>query len=254
MKIFVTGDTHQNIDIAKLNSRNFPIGKTLTKEDVVIILGDAGFVWDNSAEEKYWRQWLNDKPWTTFCVLGNHENYNLIEQLPETQMFGNTVKQVENSIFYANTGLVYNIGGYKCLVVNGADSHDKEYRKENISWWSQERITQDDAAKAVISLAQVNDEIDYLFTHTGGSEVCRSFGFIPTPSDFWIDHIIGMIKGNFKHYCGHYHTDLIVNEYTKMLYRDIILLHDTEDEINDGGLCSIFNGIRLDGSTVIEFE
>lgn len=254
MKIFVTGDIHQNIDIAKLASHRFPIGKTLTKEDVVIILGDAGLVWNDSPEDKYWRKWLNEKPWTTFCILGNHENYDLIEQLPETTAFGNTVKQVEDSVFYANTGLIYDIGGYKCLAVNGADSHDKEYRTEGKSWWSQERITQDDAAQAVISLASVNDKIDYLFTHTGGTEVCRTLGYVPTPSDFWIDHVIGMIEGDFKHFCGHYHVDYTVNDYTKILYRDVLLLHDTEDDINDGGLCSIFNGIRLDKSTVIEFE
>lgn len=32
-KVYITGDTHGGLDITKLNSKNFPQGKTLTKED-----------------------------------------------------------------------------------------------------------------------------------------------------------------------------------------------------------------------------
>ena len=35
--IYVTGDTHANIDIAKLNTTKFPQQKELTKNDFVII-------------------------------------------------------------------------------------------------------------------------------------------------------------------------------------------------------------------------
>lgn len=38
--IYVTGDTHANIDIAKLNTTKFPQQKELTKNDFVIICGD----------------------------------------------------------------------------------------------------------------------------------------------------------------------------------------------------------------------
>ncbi len=42
--IFITGDTHCPSDIAKLKSENFP-QESLTKDDYIIIAGDAGFVW-----------------------------------------------------------------------------------------------------------------------------------------------------------------------------------------------------------------
>ena len=38
--IYVTGDTHANIDIAKLNTTKFPQQKELTKNDFVIITLD----------------------------------------------------------------------------------------------------------------------------------------------------------------------------------------------------------------------
>ena len=49
--IFITGDTHGEIDIAKLNSKNFPQGNDLTKNDYVIILGDFGFIWKNEPDK-----------------------------------------------------------------------------------------------------------------------------------------------------------------------------------------------------------
>ena len=53
-RIFLTGDTHIPIDISKLNSKNFPEGKNLTKDDYVIVLGDFGLLW-NYKEPSYGR-------------------------------------------------------------------------------------------------------------------------------------------------------------------------------------------------------
>ena len=37
MRLFVTGDTHGDIDFHKLNTKNFPQGNLLTKDDFVIM-------------------------------------------------------------------------------------------------------------------------------------------------------------------------------------------------------------------------
>ena len=44
-RIFVTGDTHGDFDIAKLNRRRFPVQSELTKEDYLIVTGDFGACW-----------------------------------------------------------------------------------------------------------------------------------------------------------------------------------------------------------------
>lgn len=69
-KIFITGDLHGSINISKLNSENFIEGKNLTKDDYVIVCGDFGLIWNNNGEDCWWRNWLNDKPWTTLFVDG----------------------------------------------------------------------------------------------------------------------------------------------------------------------------------------
>lgn len=42
--IFITGDVHGEIDIHKLNTKNFPIQRELTKDDYVMVAGDFGLV------------------------------------------------------------------------------------------------------------------------------------------------------------------------------------------------------------------
>lgn len=44
--VYITGDTHGEIDVHKLTKKNFPIQKQMTKDDSLIICGDFGCVWD----------------------------------------------------------------------------------------------------------------------------------------------------------------------------------------------------------------
>lgn len=69
-KIYVVGDTHGDIDLYKLNSKFFPEGKKLTKDDYVIILGDVACVWDGANQDRYLQKWFEAKPWTTLFVDG----------------------------------------------------------------------------------------------------------------------------------------------------------------------------------------
>ena len=226
-RLFVTGDTHGGIDMSKLNSRHFR-NTGLTKEDILVVMGDAGFIWNGGGEEKFWQKFLDEKPWTTFCVLGNHENYDAIEKLPIVDFHGTPARKVNDSIYYAISGEVYNLCGKKCLVVNGADSHDKQFRKEGKSWWAQEKITQDDANKALITLAQHNDKVDFVFTHTGGTEVCKMLGFSPTSSDFMLDLVLNTAEYD-EHFCGHYHVDKLVDK-TRVLYDDVMMIAADYDD------------------------
>lgn len=38
--------------------------------------------WSGSNEEKYWLDWLGDRPWTTLFVDGNHECFPHLAELP----------------------------------------------------------------------------------------------------------------------------------------------------------------------------
>lgn len=217
---YITGDLHQSIDICKLAVHRFPIQKELDKSDVMIVCGDVGLVWDDSKEDKYWQKWLSKKSFTTFCCLGNHENYNLINDYPIVEVFGGKAREIQPSIFYAISGEIYTINGKKMLFINGADSHDKEWRTEGKSWWPQEQITEAEIDNALENLTAHNFQVDYIISHTGGSEICRQLGFMPTVSDKRFDKILEVTKYD-KHCCGHYHTDKWIDK-SRIIYNDII--------------------------------
>lgn len=226
--LYFCGDTHHSLDIDKLKPENFQVQESMTKDDVLVVLGDWGGIWYGDKRDKKILDWWESRPWTTFVLAGNHDNYAEIEKLPLVEKFGAPARKVSSSVFVAETGNIYNILGYKCLCVNGADSIDRIWRTEGIDWWSQEAITQDDVNKALISLAKVNDRVDLVLSHTGGTEVVKTLGFEIMPSDEWLDVIMSAIHSDceYLHLCAHYHKDKVVNDNTKILYDDILMLEE----------------------------
>lgn len=90
--IHITGDIHGTTSVNKrLNRRNFPEQKHLTKEDYVIIAGDFGLIWDGSNEDRYWLKWLDKTKcsplflWTeimrtSICLNSTPLRYGMVER------------------------------------------------------------------------------------------------------------------------------------------------------------------------------
>ena len=76
MKIFATGDTHGNFE--RFRPEYFPEGWELTKEDVVLQLGDFGGVWFGDERDDEALDWLEGLPFTVAFVSGNHENFDAL--------------------------------------------------------------------------------------------------------------------------------------------------------------------------------
>jgi predicted phosphodiesterase len=167
-RIFITGDTHGEIDIKKLSGKNFKEGNELTKNDFLIICGDFGLIWDNtpSKTEKYWTKWLTDKPWTTLFIDGNHENHPRLNQLEQIEKFGGTVGKVNDSIFHLKRGEIYIINNKKFFTFGGAESTDKAHRTIGIDWWQEEEANYKEFDYGLDNLDKHNNKIDYIITHT----------------------------------------------------------------------------------------
>lgn len=60
----------------------------MTKSDVLIICGDGGFVWSDVKRDKWWIEWISNKPWTTVYIDGNHENHPLLNSYPVVDFYG----------------------------------------------------------------------------------------------------------------------------------------------------------------------
>ena len=189
MSVWITGDTHGDW-INRLNIDSFPEQKEMTKDDYVIICGDFG-IWDNSKREKYNLNWLDDKPFTTLFVSGNHENYDILDNLEMSEWHGGLVNFVRKSVIHLMRGQVFNIEDKTFFTFGGASSHDisdgilepddpdfKEkirqldknpyslYRINHISWWQRELPSEYEMKTGLDNLKKQNNKVDYIITHS----------------------------------------------------------------------------------------
>lgn len=226
-RVFVCGDTHGHHDIKKLTSKNFPEGNELTKNDYLIQLGDFGLVFHNNqtAQEKYWLDWLNDKPWTTLFIDGNHDNHPKLDEYEQVNMFGNRVGVIKDNIFHLKRGKIYNIAGKTFFTLGGAFSIDKAYRTEGIDWWATEEPNYSESKIAYANLDKVGWKVDYILTHDAPSwikDVLHSHHIETSYTVRLLDDIFGKQKFDFKHhYFGHHHMDKTVMEKHTCCYHKI---------------------------------
>ncbi len=229
MRAFITGDTHGGSDggLTKFSSKNFPEGKNLTKDDVIIIAGDFGLIWDPphniSRQEQYFIKWLADKPWTTLFVDGNHENHTRLDSLEQVDMFGSPVGKVNDSIYHLKRGYVYTIGERKIFTFGGAQSVDKMYRMPDVSWWEREEPNYSEMMRGINAIKETNN-IDYIIAHECPSSIIGEMYSHHTDKYQLTDYLQEIVNiTNFKHYYfGHHHQDRKINDKFTCLYRKII--------------------------------
>ena len=191
--IFVTGDTHGDW-MTRLNSRSFPEGVELTKDDYVIICGDFG-LWHDTKEERYNLEWLDNKPFTTLFVCGNHENYDRLYEYPVEEWNGGKVHKIRDSIFHLMRGQIFDIQGKRFFTFGGASSHDvqdgileqddprinewyrdydKMFRINHTSWWKEELPSEEEMTEGMMNLKQNGSQVDYIITHSPyASALCQ---------------------------------------------------------------------------------
>lgn len=227
--IYITGDIHGTISVNKrLNTKNFPEQKNLTKDDYVIIVGDFGLIWDGTKEDQYWLKWLDKtKPFTTLFIDGNHENFDLLEDYPVEQWNGGKVHRINDSIIHLMRGQVFTIEDKKLFTFGGAASHDKEYRKEGKSWWRREMPSQEEYGEGLKNLERHDWKVDYILTHTCSTialeyiaERCGIHMELDDMHPYFYDI---EQKAQYKQwYFGHFHHDFELPNKQRLLYTDII--------------------------------
>lgn len=232
--IYITGDIHGDYDISKLSRKNFPEQTQLTRKDYLIICGDFGLVWNNSNEEIYWRKWLENKPWTTLWIDGNHENFDLLEQYKEYSWKGGKIQKISDHVFHLCRGYVFDIDNVKIFAFGGAESHDKFYRKWGVSMWQQELPNRLEMERGIRSLEASGWETDIVITHTLPTSLqMKYFGNYDYKANELTDYFeeIGKRLKFRSWFSGHYHKSRQIDENYYMVYNDILRLTSSGAEI-----------------------
>lgn len=124
---YITGDTHGSFN----RIEEFCNKVSTNKEDVLIILGDAGINFLGDYRDIAKKQHLESLPITVFCIYGNHEQRpNHFEYYQEKEWNDGTVFVEEEypHILFAKDGEIFQLAGKSIIAIGGAYSIDKYVR------------------------------------------------------------------------------------------------------------------------------
>lgn len=212
--IYITGDTHGNFKrIARFCQQ---VGTT--EEDILIILGDAGFNFHGGDHDRYKKAAVSQLPITVFSIHGNHEmRPATIPSYTLRPWHGGQVYVEEEfpNLLFAMDGEVYDLGGAKTVVMGGAYSIDKEFRlARNFGWWPDEQPSDEIKARVETKLDSLGWQVDGVLSHTTPLKYEPFESFLPgfdqskidNSTEVWLDSIEDRL--NYKHwYCGHFHIN-----------------------------------------------
>ena len=212
-KVWVCGDTHGMIDIAKV--WYWIATEELTKDDIIIVAGDFGFIWGHKFKLALTQAFEKFKGEVCF-VDGNHENFDILETLPIENRYGGKVRKVKDRVYNLLRGEVYTIEDKKIFTFGGGASCDKWRRTEFVSWWSQELPNKKEYDNGLKNLELHNNEIDFVITHSCPSFIFEELAKVYSMSHKIVDEelplrtYLEVISSNNKFtewYFGHFHID-----------------------------------------------
>ena len=248
MSIWVTGDIHG--DPRRFNTGCFPEQKEMTKDDYVIILGDFGLVWDYEGEsksEEWWLDWLEERPFTTLFIDGNHENHVRLAEYPEVEFCGGKVNAIRPSVLHLKRGEIFTLYDKKFFTFGGASSHDiddgildpekdaekiklwnmdynKLFRVNGRSWWKEELPMTLEMEYGDRNLSSHNNKVDFVLSHCAPASTVAVIGRGMYDQDVltrYLEEIKHKIEYD-KWFFGHYHMNKQINEKEIVLYEQIV--------------------------------
>lgn len=215
--IYITGDTHGAF--GSLINLTRILG--ITKDDLLIILGDVGANITNDEGDIYRKMQLAKIPATILCIQGNHEmrptHPGIAWEYQKCKWHGGNiwVEQEFPKILFAEDGDRYEINDHSFFVIGGAYSVDKEYRLTVGAPWFSDEQPDDEIKKRVMDQLKKDDyKEDIILTHTcpmsmrpvdrfmSGIEQSK----VDTSTEEFLESVSRITKYN-KWYCGHWHIN-----------------------------------------------
>lgn len=212
--IYLTGDTHG--DFYRIAA--FCDIQNTSKDDVLIILGDAGLNYHKPVLAAHVKKQVAALPITLLCIHGNHEaRPQTIPTYHESPWRGGTVLVEDNypNTLFAIDGEVYDLDGKQAIVIGGAYSVDKDYRlMHGMNWFADEQPSDEIKRRVEQRISKLGNRVDIVLSHTCPYRYEPREAFlsmidqasVDTSTEQWLDTIEAKLDYD-AWFCGHWHTD-----------------------------------------------
>ena len=220
--IYVTGDMHG--DMTRFDE---PAMKTLKKNDILIICGDFGFIWDGSEYEENNLRKLAKKRFTICFVDGTHENFDILNSYPVTMRWGGKVHKIADNIYHLCRGQIFEFSSVKVFAMGGGESPDIDIRFEKNAWSKSEFPERRELLEGAENMERAGCHVDFVITHEPPTKV-KSFLKLKDGEDIHINALNTYFEElaencNYRHwFFGSMHLDKLISAYQTAVYRRVI--------------------------------
>jgi DNA repair exonuclease SbcCD nuclease subunit len=207
-RIILFADIHGHIRLDFLSEKLKNL--KINAEDVIIILGDAGIVWQIPMRDDV-REFYSALTCDVLFLDGNHENYDILGNLKKVERYGAEVHEVLSNVFHLIRGNAYLINGKKCFVFGGAYSIKRETDSSPVQTWAEELPNAKEYKRGLDTIFENENKFDIILTHQSPKsildEIAYNYSLNETELLDYLERIRSDVK--FDHwYFGHIHKDI----------------------------------------------
>lgn len=225
-RILLVADIHGHLRLDFLKNKLDEVN--LNEHDSLIILGDAGIVFDEEMNEKV-KQFYEIIPCEIYFLDGNHENFELLNRYPKISKNGSLVHQVLPNVFHLMRGETYLINSHKFFVFGGAYSIKREDRTSSVKVWKEELPNNEEYSKARYSFEENNFNFDYILTHQAPKMFLDKIEYKYSKNESLLLDFLDYVSINVKYkkwYFGHIHRDIVIDNITGIYNESVVISYD----------------------------
>ena len=218
--IYVTGDKHGQIEPFETHAY-----KRLKKNDMLIICGDFGFVWDGLAAEQRHLKWLQKRKYQIAFLDGCYENFSLLSKYPEETYCSGRIRRIAPNIVWLQRGQLYEIEGKKLLVFGGRSS-TVQAEFDDILWRREAEPQEPQIQSLIDNLKSCDGVVDAVLTHEPPLSI-KSCLDEETKDYTAIHELLEELRkhATFSHwYFGKYHLDRKIPPSYRAVFNDLVPL------------------------------
>ena len=213
--IYISGDIHGEVYRVEEAIKQLH----MTAADTIVLLGDVCMnYFGNDNGDRFRKYTLNKLGIQILCIHGNHEmRPDTVDSYHEILWHGGIVyaEDAYPNLLFAKDGEIYDLDGYKALVIGGAYSVDKDYRLQvNAMWFADEQPSAEIKARVEQKLEDLRWKVDLVLSHTCPEKYIPTEALLTNVDQSAVDRStenwLGTIEGKLDYQawcCAHWHIN-----------------------------------------------